>query len=76
MSSSAFGCFTPSMFGTSWLIAFIVWCDLWQWKAQSPSTFATNSTVRVDPTGTFTVVSGRRADFGTGPPSVLTSSNV
>ena len=38
--------------------------------------FATISTVRVEPTGTLTVVSGRRADLGTGPPSVPTSSNV
>ena len=27
---------TPIMVGTSWPIAFIVWCDLWQWNAQSP----------------------------------------
>ena len=41
------------MFGRSWLIAFIVWCDLWQWKAQSPGLSATNSMSRVAPTGTL-----------------------
>ena len=50
-----------------------MWWLLWQWKAQSPGNAGTNSSVRVVPGGTSTVVSGTRADFGTTPPSVPTT---
>jgi hypothetical protein len=43
---------------------------MWQCKAQSPGASAVNSTVRVLPVGTSTVVSGQRAPGGIGPPSV------
>ena len=57
------------MVGTLWPIAFMTWCDLWQWNAQSPGLSATNSMARIA-TGTSTVVSGQRTLFGTQPPSV------
>lgn len=63
------------MVGTSWPMAFMAWCDLWQWKAQSPGCSATNSIARIAPTGTSTVTSGQRADGGTQPPSVPVTSN-
>ena len=56
-------------------IAFMVWCDLWQWMIQSPGASATNSMSRVAPTGTFTVVSGTCAESGVGPPSVPVVAN-
>ena len=40
-------CSTPMKVCTSWPIAFIVWCDLWQWIAQSPGSSATNSIARI-----------------------------
>ena len=48
------------MVGTSWPIAFIVWCDLWQWNAQSPSSVASNSIARICPTAMSVVTSGQR----------------
>src|SRR5436305_237063 len=33
---------TPIMLGMSWPIWFIVWCVMWQWKAQSPGLGALN----------------------------------
>ena len=62
--------FTPIMFGNSWPIWFMTWCVMWQCIAQSPGLSAVNSTVRVDPTGTSTVVSGQRPASGMTPPSV------
>ena len=41
----------------------MVWCDLWQWNAQSPGSFAVNSMARIWPTATSVVTSGQRADF-------------
>ena len=58
------------MFRMSWPIAFMVWCDLWQWNAQSPGLSATNSNARIAPTGTSIVVSGHCALSGIQPPSV------
>src|SRR3990167_5417878 len=63
------------MVGTSWPIAFIVWWLLWQWKAQSPSSSARNSTCRICPTATSAVTSCQRVDFGVGPPSVPVITN-
>ena len=56
-------------------MAFMVWWLLWQWKAQSPSSSAMNSTWRIWPTAMSVVTSGQRADLGTGPPSVPVTSN-
>jgi hypothetical protein len=42
-------------------MAFMVWCDLWQWIAQWP--------------GSSVVTSGRRAPDGTQPPSMQVTSN-
>ena len=61
---------TPIRFAASWPIWFITWWVMWQCSAQSPGSSATNSIVRVVPTGTSTVVSGDARDAGTAPPSV------
>ena len=63
-------CRTPTMLAISWPIGPMVWCDLWQWNAQSPSASATNSIARICPTATSTVTSGHCALSGTQPPSV------
>ena len=65
---------TPIMVGTPCPMAFMVWCDLWQWNAQSPGSWAVNSMARICPTATSVVTSGQRADFGTQPPSVPVTS--
>src|SRR3990167_2456267 len=51
-------------------MAFMVWCDLWQWIAQSPGSSALNSKARMPPTGISIVTSGQRALSGTQPPAV------
>ena len=55
------------MFGMPWPIWFITWWVMWQCIAQSPGSSATNSMVRVLPTGTSTVVSGHWARLGDAP---------
>ena len=57
-------------------MAFMVWWDLWQWKAQSPGTSATTSKTRTAPTGTSMVVSGHCALSGTQPPSVQVTAKL
>ncbi|MNT43043.1 hypothetical protein D3C72_1794940 [compost metagenome] len=56
-------------------MAFIVWCDLWQWKAQSPGSVAVNSTARIWPTAISVVTSGQRDSGRVQPPSVPVTSN-
>ena len=47
----------------------MVWCAMWQWKAQSPAAVATNSMSRIWPTPTISVTSRRHCDCGQRPPS-------
>ena len=54
----------------------MTWWVMWQCIAQSPGSSATNSIVRVLPTGTSTVVSGHCADSGIAPPSVSVTSEL
>ena len=56
-------------------MAFIVWCDLWQWMAQSPGSSATKSNERIWPTATSMETSGQAASSGTQPPSVPETLN-
>ena len=51
-------------------MAFMVWCDLWQWTAQSPRLSALNSMARIWPTATSAETSNHWRSGGIQPPSV------